>query len=220
MRIIVIHSVSKTMASSGLAIAGAVIARHNISSKIGSAEMRQNFATYVKLLPFRDHGPSLSPFNALMILNDLRTLRSKVDLMSQNTMQVAEFLSQHPAIEDVAYPGLVNFPGHDLAKKYMWLVDGEDTYGKPMNRFGHLLSFTVKGGHNAARSVFDRLQMILRATDLGRVKSVATIPTISTHQQQGAEGRDLASLPANLIRLSVGAESYTDIIADLDQALS
>jgi cystathionine beta-lyase/cystathionine gamma-synthase len=61
--------------------------------------------------------------------------------------------------------------------------------------------------------------MIWRATDLGRIKSVATIPTISTHQQQGKKGRQLASLPDNLIRLSIGAENYADIIADLDQAL-
>jgi cystathionine beta-lyase/cystathionine gamma-synthase len=68
--------------------------------------------------------------------------------------------------------------------------------------------------------VFDRFEMIWRATDLGRVKSVATIPAISTHQQQGDEGRALASVPPNLIRLSVGGEHPEDIIADLDRALS
>ena len=67
--------------------------------------------------------------------------------------------------------------------------------------------------------MFDRFDMIWRATDLGRVKSVATIPAISTHLQQGEDGRRLASLPANLIRLSVGAERVGDIVADLDQAL-
>ena len=216
---IVVHSVSKTMASSGLAIAGALIAKHDIPSKIGPAEMKQNFALYVKLLPFRDHGPSLSPFSALMILNDLRTLRSKMDLMSKNAMRVAEFLADHPAVEGVAYPGLADFRGHNLAKKYMWLVDSEDADEGAVNRFGHLLSFRLRGGHSAARSTFDRLQMILRATDLGRIKSVATIPTISTHQQQGDEGRQLASVPANLIRLNVGAENVRDIIADLEQAL-
>ncbi|MCG8640426.1 MAG: PLP-dependent transferase, partial [Desulfobacterales bacterium] len=72
----------------------------------------------------------------------------------------------------------------------------------------------------AARKVFDNLQRIWRATDLGRIKSVATIPAISTHQQQGEEGRDLAGIPPNLIRLCVGAEHYQDIIDDLDQALN
>jgi cystathionine beta-lyase/cystathionine gamma-synthase len=102
----------------------------------------------------------------------------------------------------------------------MWLADSADDYGLPTNRYGHLLSFTLKGGTQTARDVFDRLQMIWRATDLGRIKSVATIPAISTHQQQGNAGRMLAAVPDNLIRLSVGAEHPADIIADLDQALT
>jgi cystathionine beta-lyase/cystathionine gamma-synthase len=81
------------------------------------------------------------------------------------------------------------------------------------------MSFCVRGGHAAARAAFDALQRIWRATDLGRIKSVATIPAISTHQQQGAAGRKLAGIPPNLIRLCVGGEHPDDIIADLDQAL-
>ena len=92
--------------------------------------------------------------------------------------------------------------------------------GTDVNRFGHLLGFEVKGGAQAARNVFDRFKMIWRATDLGRIKSVATIPAISTHQQQGDEGRALASVPPNLIRLNVGGEHPEDIIADLDRALA
>ncbi len=217
---IVVQSLSKSMTTSGFAIAGAVIARHDLPSRVGPDELRANFAAYVKLLPFRDHGPALSPFNALMILNDLRTLRSKMDMLSRNTMQVARFLAAHSAVEDVAFPGLPSCAGHELATHYMWLADGEDDYGAPVNRFGHLLSFTVRGGGQAARTVFDRMEMIWRATDLGRIKSVATIPAISTHQQQGEAGRALADVAANLIRLSVGGESPADIIADLDQALS
>lgn len=216
---VVVQSLSKTMGSSGMAIAGAVIARHDIPSRVGTEELRANFALYVKLLPLRDHGPGLSPFSALMILNDLRTLRSKIDHMSRSSEQVAAWLSTHPAVETVNYPGLASFAGHAVAQQYMWLVDGADDYGAPVNRYGHLLSFTVKGGVPAARRVFDRLQMIWRATDLGRIKSVATIPAISTHQQQGEEGRNLAQVPGNLIRLNVGGEHPADIIADLEQAL-
>jgi len=217
---IVVHSVSKAMASSGFAIAGAVIARHNLPSRVGPDEMRANFATYVKLLPFRDHGPGLSPFNALMILNDLRNLRSKVELMSKNALHVAQFLQQHPQVEAVAYPGLPDTPEYEQAARYMWLVDSQDGYGSPVNQFGHLLGFTVKGGPAAARTVFDHLQMVWRATDLGRIKSVATIPAISTHQQQGESGRELADVPGNLIRFSAGGEHPADIIADLEQALA
>lgn len=216
---IVVQSVSKSMASSGFAIAGAVIARHDLPSKIGPAEMKANFATYAKLLPFRDHGPSLSPFSALLILNDLRTLRARMDRLSSHTLQVAQFLAQHPMVEKVWYPGLPADAGHAVANRYMWLADGEDDYGAPVNRYGHLLAFTVKGGAAAARRTFDALQMIWRATDLGRIESVATIPAISTHQQQGEAGRALAQVPGNLIRLSVGAEHPEDVIADLDQAL-
>jgi O-acetylhomoserine/O-acetylserine sulfhydrylase-like pyridoxal-dependent enzyme len=216
---IVVHSVSKSMASSGLAIAGALIARHDLPSRVGPDEMRANFATYVKLLPFRDHGPSLSPFNALIALNDLRTLRSRMDILSRNTLRVAEFLAQHPAVEAVQYPGLATAAEHEIASHYMVLADGEDDYGEPVNRYGHLLSFTVAGGAAAARRVFDELRLIWRATDLGRIKSVATIPAISTHQQQGEAGRSLANVPGNLIRLSVGGEHPVDVSADLDQAL-
>jgi cystathionine beta-lyase/cystathionine gamma-synthase len=104
----------------------------------------------------------------------------------------------------------------------MWLVDAEhdDQYGKPVNRYGHLMGFCVKGGHENARIMFDALERIWRATDLGRIKSVATIPAISTHQQQGEEGRKLAHIPSNLVRLCVGAEHPDDVIADLDQALA
>jgi O-acetylhomoserine/O-acetylserine sulfhydrylase-like pyridoxal-dependent enzyme len=216
---IIVHSLSKAMTSSGFAIAGAVIARHNIPSRIGPDEMRENFAMYVKLLPLRDHGPGLSPFNALMIMNDLRTLRSRLDTMSNNALQVARFLTGHPNVEAVFYPGLPGAAEHETAAKYMWLVDSEEDYGAPLNRFSHLMGFTVKGGVAATRTMFDQLQLIWRATDLGRIKTVATIPAISTHQQQGEEGRDLADVPGNLVRLSVGTEHPVDIIADLQQAL-
>jgi cystathionine beta-lyase/cystathionine gamma-synthase len=158
---------------------------------------------------------------AIMTLNDMRTLRSKVDMLSRNTMKVAEFLEGQPLVEKVEYLGLPNHPLHELASKYLWLVDAEydEQYGQPVNRYGHLMSFCVKGGAEVAKKVFDNLQRIWRATDLGRIKSVATIPAISTHQQQGEEGRKLAGIPPNLIRLCVGAEHPDDVIADLDQAL-
>lgn len=216
---IVVHSVSKAIAASGSAISGTIISRSNIPSQVGPDLMREDFATYVKLLPMRDHGTPLSPMSAHLILNDLRSLRSRVDIMSKNAMKVARFLEEHPAVESVNYPGLSSARGHDISSKYMWLVDGEDDYDSPVNRYGHMMSFNVKGGASAARNVFDHLQMIYRATDLGRMKTIATIPAISTHQQQGDEGRNLADIPPHLIRLSVGMEHPSDIIDDLKKAL-
>jgi O-acetylhomoserine/O-acetylserine sulfhydrylase-like pyridoxal-dependent enzyme len=181
--------------------------------------MRDDFATWVKLLPGRDHGPALSPLSALAVMSDLRTLRSRVDRWSRSAARVATFLSDHSAVEAVAYPGLPSGPGHAIARRDMWLVDGDDD-GRPVNRYGSLLSFSVRGGHAAARRVFDSLELIWRATDLGRVKSVATIPAISTHQQQGEAGRSLAAVPPGQIRLSIGGEHPDDVTADLDHALA
>jgi O-acetylhomoserine/O-acetylserine sulfhydrylase-like pyridoxal-dependent enzyme len=219
---IVIHSVSKTLTSSGFGIGGVVISKKNITSNIDNDEMKADFATYAKLLPNRDNGPNISPFNAIMALNDIRTLRSKMDQFSRTTMKVAEFLEQHKHIEGVDYLGLKSSPLHEVAKKYMFLVDSEtdEMYQKAVNRYGHLMSFRVKGGGQAARDVFDGFEMIWRATDLGRVKSVATIPAISTHSQQGEEGRKAANIPANLIRLNVGGEHADDVIADLEKGLA
>jgi O-acetylhomoserine/O-acetylserine sulfhydrylase-like pyridoxal-dependent enzyme len=221
---IVIHSLTKSITSGGLAIGGALISRKPIITKLKNEEplFKESFAEYVKLLPFRDYGAAASPMNAIFALNDLRTLRSKMDLVSENSEKVAQFLSKHPRVYQVDYIGLASFEHHGLAKKYMNLVDSDDGTGKgnEINRYGHLLSFRVDGPPANARKVFDNFKLIIRATDLGRVKSVATIPAISTHQQQGEEARKMADIPPQMIRLCVGAESPEDIMVDLDQALN
>jgi cystathionine beta-lyase/cystathionine gamma-synthase len=105
----------------------------------------------------------------------------------------------------------------------MVLVDSEydEQYGgEKVNRYGHLMSFRIRGSAQDTRDVFDAFERIWRATDLGRIKSVATIPAISTHSQQGEEGREIADIPPTLIRLCVGGEHPDDIIADIEQALS
>jgi len=219
---IVVQSATKSLTTSGFGICGGVIARKNLTTNIDNDALRDDFALYTKYLPNRDYGPNLHPMQAIMTLNDMRTLRSKMDLLSRNTMKVAQFLETHPAVDSVAYLGMPNHPLHELASRYMWLVDAEhdEQYGKPVNRYGHLMSFCVKGGADPTRKFFDGLQRIWRATDLGRIKSVATIPAISTHQQQGEEGRQLADIPPNMVRLCVGGEHPDDTIADLDQALN
>lgn len=219
---IVVQSVTKSLFTSGFGIAGAIIARKNITTNIDIPEMKADFCAYLKQLPNRDNGPNISPMNAILALNDIRTIRHRMDISSRSTMKVAEFLKQHKHIEGVDYLGLEEHHLHPLAKKYLYLVDAEhdEQYGSPQNRYGHLMSFRVNGGAANARMVFDAFQRIWRATDLGRIKSVATIPAISTHSQQGEEGRKLANIPQNLIRLCVGLEHPDDVIADLDQALS
>ncbi len=219
---IVIQSVTKSLSCSGFTVAGAIIARKNIPAKLDNDALKADFCTYLKLLPARDYGPNLGPFQCAMVINDIRTLRMRMDVMSENTRKIAEFLEGHKHVEKVNYLGLSSHPLHQVAKDYLLLVDSEldSADGKPVNRFGHLMSFEVKGGAESARKVFDGFERIWRATDLGRIKSVATIPAISTHSQQGEEGRKLAAIPANLIRLSVGAEHPDDVIKDLDRSLA
>jgi O-acetylhomoserine/O-acetylserine sulfhydrylase-like pyridoxal-dependent enzyme len=218
---IVVHSLTKSVTSGGFAIGGAMISRKPITTKVKNDNplFKESFAEYVKFLPYRDNGPAASPVNAIFALNDLRTLRSKMDLVSANCQIVAEYLQSHPKVYQVDYLGLPSFHLHEVAKKYMKLVDSDDGSGNEISRFGHLMSFRVDGPPENARKVFDKLKMIFRATDLGRIKSVATIPAISTHQQQGEEAREKADVPPQLIRLCVGAEHPEDIIGDLDQAL-
>lgn len=219
---VVVHSLTKSITAGGMAIGGALISRKPIVTKVKNDHplFKESFAEYVKLLPYRDNGPAAAPLNAIFALNDLRTLRSRMDLVSQNCQKVAEFLRAHPKVYQVDYLGLPSDKLHPLAKKYMKLVDSDDGKGNEVNRYGHLMSFRVDGPPENARKVFDRFRMIFRATDLGRIKSVATIPAISTHQQQGEEARRMADIPPQLIRLCVGAEDPDDVIADLGQALN
>ena len=213
---------TKSITSGGTGVGGALISRKPIVAKVKNDHplFKESFAEYVKFLPYRDMGPASSPVNAMFALNDLRTLRSRMDLVSRNCQAVAEWLARHPRVYQVDHLGMPSFRYHPLAKRYMTLVDSDDGTGREVNRYGHLMSFRVDGPPANARKVFDNFKMIYRATDLGRIKSVATIPAISTHQQQGEEARRMADVPPHLIRLCVGAEDPADVIADLDQALA
>ena len=218
---IVVHSLTKSITSGGFAVGGALVSRKPITTKVVNDHplFKASFAEYVKFLPYRDNGPASAPTNAIFALNDLRTLRSKMDVVSANCQKVAEWLQKHPKVYQVDYLGLPSYHLHEVAKKYMKLVDSDDGTGHEVNRYGHLMSVRVDGPPANARKVFDGFKMIDRATDLGRIKSVATIPAISTHQQQGEEARRMADVPPQLIRLCVGAEHPDDVIGDLEQAL-
>ncbi|MCU0304456.1 MAG: PLP-dependent transferase [Thermoanaerobaculales bacterium] len=211
---IVVHSLSKTAGTGGNAIAGGIVARHGIVSRHLDDEQRGDYALWLKLWPFRDSGPCMTATTAHYLLSEMRTLRLKMAQMSRNTLEVARYLAGHPRVERVDYLGLESHPLHRLASRYLKVVD-DDTPA-----YGHLMSFTIRGSAADARTFFDGLGRIFRATDLGRIKSVATIPAISTHQQQGEEGRKLAGIPPTMVRLCVGAEHPQDTIDDLDQALA
>ncbi|KPK75564.1 MAG: hypothetical protein AMJ79_10940 [Phycisphaerae bacterium SM23_30] len=214
---IVYHSASKIICSSGTSIVGLLTARKNIPSRVGDDEMKADFAAWVKLWPFRDNGPGLHPIAAILTLHDLRTLRMKVAQMSRTALKVSQFLEDHPKVETVHYPGLKSFPAHDIAKKYMKLVDSDE------NSYGFMLAVDTKEDHpgdsTKARQFYDALQLIIRATDLGKVKTVATLNAISTHKQQGEEARKLSLVRPSTCRISCGIEDADDLIGDLEQAL-
>jgi cystathionine gamma-synthase len=143
-------------------------------------------------------GAVMGPFEAWLLLRGMRTLPLRVERMCQNAMQVAEFLADHPQVEDVLYPGLKSHAGHELAKAQM------------QGGFGFLMSFLVKGGRDEALKVAGRLNLFHRATSLGGVESlVEHRHTIEPH----------TGIPENLLRISVGIEDAGDLIADLGQAL-
>ncbi|MBU0528702.1 PLP-dependent transferase, partial [bacterium] len=147
-----------------------------------------------------------------------RSLRMKIAQMSRSTQTIAEYLENHPSVDRVHYPGLQSYASHDLAKKYMKLVDSDE------NLYGYMLSVEIKerkeGSTENTRKFYDGLDMIWRATDLGRVKTVATLNAISTHQQQGEEGRALASIKPNAVRISIGIENPDDIISDIEKGFA
>lgn len=143
-------------------------------------------------------GSVIGPMEAWLLARGMRTLPLRVREMSRNAMALAEFLSDHPQVESVMYPGLPDHPGHDLAARQM------------QGGYGGLLSFVVKGGAEAALKVAGRLQLFHRATSLGGVESlVEHRHTIEPH----------TGIPEGLLRLSVGIEDIEDLGADLGQAL-
>ncbi|MGH1463797.1 MAG: trans-sulfuration enzyme family protein [Cognatishimia sp.] len=145
-----------------------------------------------------DAGAVMGPFEAWLLVRGMRTLALRVERMCQNAMQIATFLSDHPAVDRVLYPGLASDPGHALAQAQM-------TGG-----FGSLLSVLIKGDKHDALRIAGRLQLFLRATSLGGVESLVEHRfTVESH----------TGIPEYLLRLSVGIEDVGDLIADLSQSL-
>lgn len=123
-----------------------------------------------------------------------------------NTLAIAQWLEQHPQVEQVNYPGLTSSPSHTLAKKYL-------THG-----FGAVLSFRIKGGEKAANQFIDQLELVSHVANVGDAKTLIIHPAATTHQQLSAEEKIASGALPGLLRLSVGIEHIEDIKADLSQA--
>lgn len=152
-------------------------------------------------------GCNMDPHQAYMVLRGIKTLAIRVERAQQNAMKVAEYLENHPKVEWVKYPGLKSHPQYELAKKQM---DGP----------GAMISFEVKGGFNAGKTLMNNVKLALLAVSLGGVETLIQHPASMTHSKMSKEAKLKANITDGLVRFAVGIEDVEDIIADLDQALS
>jgi cystathionine gamma-synthase/methionine-gamma-lyase len=151
-------------------------------------------------------GQMMAPEVAFLLARSLRTLALRVKAQNSNAMQIADFLSGHPNVYKVNYPGLPGFKGHDIAKKQM-------------KGFGGMLSFEFKGDYVETSAMVDRLRIFTIAASLGGVESLVTQPVTTTHHGMLPGERELRGISDNLVRLSVGIEDVSDLIQDLENAL-
>ena len=224
---IVVHSLTKYMGGHGTTLAGAVVD----SGKFDWAKHKERFpvlnnpdpsyhgvvyteafgpAAFIgrcRVVPLRNTGAALSPFNAFQILQGIETLALRMERHTENAQKVAEFLENHPKVSWVNYAGLPSHPEHALAQKYFG--------GKP----AAILSFGIKGGRDAGAKFIDALQLILRLVNIGDTKSLACHPASTTHRQLNEAELKQAGVSTDMVRLSLGIEHIDDILADLTQAL-
>ncbi|RTL57996.1 MAG: O-succinylhomoserine sulfhydrylase [Rhodocyclaceae bacterium] len=189
---IVIHSATKYLDGQGRVLGGAVC-----GPKVHTEEV-------FKFL--RTAGPTLSPFNAWVILKGLETLKLRMDAQSANALDLARRLEAHPMVERVFYPGLPSHPQHALAMR-------QQSSG------GAIVSFEVKGGRERAWAVVDGCRMLSITANLGDTKTTITHPATTTHGRISPEAREAAGIREGLLRIAVGLESVDDIYADLAHGL-
>ncbi|MBK5103733.1 MAG: PLP-dependent transferase, partial [Burkholderiales bacterium] len=190
---LVIHSATKYLDGQGRVLGGAVLGRREL--------VMDGIFGFL-----RTAGPSLSPFNAWVLLKGLETLRIRMDAQSQAALQLAQWLERHPGIERVYYPGLPSHPQFALATKQQRLG-------------GAVVAFEVKGGREAAWRVVDATRMISITANLGDTKTTITHPATTTHGRISAEARKAAGIKEGLLRVAVGLEALGDIQTDIERGL-
>lgn len=191
---VVVYSATKHMDGQGRVLGGAVLA-----SRKWIEEVFQPF--------FRNTGPSLSPFNAWVILKGLETMHLRVKAQSEAAEAVARFLDAQPKIKRALYPTLASFPQRELAMSQM-------------SGGGTLVTFELHGGKEEAFRMMNAFRVITISNNLGDTKSLATHPATTTHMKIGPEERARLGITDGTIRLSVGLEDVQDLIEDLTQALA
>src|ERR1017187_1699845 len=229
---IVVHSLTKYLGGHGNSIGGIIID----SGKFPWAEHKQKFrrlnepdvsyhgvvytealgpAAYIgraRVVPLRNTGAAISPFNAFLILQGIETLSLRIDRISDSALQIARHLKRHRAVAWVNYGGLDDHPDHALVKKYL------------SGKASGILTFGLKGpageGRERGARFLDALQLFTRLVNIGDVRSLATHPASTTHRQLSASELLHAGVSENTVRLSIGLEHIDDLLADLDHSLA
>jgi methionine-gamma-lyase len=191
---IALHSATKYIGGHGDTVAGILVGR-------------QDWIMQARMETLRDVGGCISPFNAWLLLRGLKTLPVRMDRHMTNAMEVAQFLSYHPKVAKVIYPGLKTHPQHALAKRQQ-------------RGYGGMISFLVDGGREAGRTVMDNVQLCTLAVSLGDVDTLIEHPASMTHSTYSEDELLKVGIDPAMVRLSVGLENVEDIIADLRQALA
>ena len=190
---IIVHSATKYLDGQGRIVGGAIVGPNPLVDEDIFGVIRST-------------GPSMSPFNAWVALKGLETLNLRMNAHSQNAIQLARFLQQHPRVDEVFHPGLETHPQHELAKSQQ--------YG-----FGGVVSFVVAGGRERAWKIIDSTELLSITANLGDVKTTITHPATTTHGRVSDELKARTGIGEGLIRIAVGLECIDDIIADLARGL-
>ena len=224
---IVVHSLTKFIGGHGNSIGGVLVDGGTFDwSKSGRYPMLSEprpeyggiilhetfgnfaFAIAARVLGLRDFGPAISPFNAFLILTGLETLPLRMQRHCDNAQAVAEYLSKHPKVGWVSYPGLAGDQNGALQKQY-----------SPKGA-GAVFTFGLKGGYDSGVKFVEALDLFSHLANVGDTKSLVIHPASTTHRQLSDEQKTLAGAGPEVVRLSVGIEDIADIIADLEQALA
>ena len=224
---IVVHSLTKYLGGHGNSIGGIIVD----SGKFPWAQHKERFrrlnepdvsyhgvvytealgpAAYIgraRVVPLRNMGAAISPFNAFLVLQGIETLALRMDRICENALKVAQFLKGHAKVTWVNYAGLPDHKDHALVQRYMG------------GRASGILTFGVKGGRDAGARFQDALKLVVRLVNIGDCKSLACHPASTTHRQLSSDELAKAGVTEETVRLSIGIEHIDDIVADLEQAL-
>jgi len=225
---IVVHSVTKFIGGHGTSMGGIIVDSGNFDWKgsgrfpdLVEPDPSYHGVSYVEAVGplayiikartqgLRDTGGAISPFNSFLILLGAETLPLRMERHSQNALQVATFLNEHPKVSWVNYPGLPSHPAHETAKKY-WRN----------GLYGAMLGFGVKGGLEAGKSIIENVEIFSHLANIGDAKSLIIHPATTTHSQLSEEEQKSTGVTPDFLRVSVGLETVGDLIADLEQALA